>query len=373
MRILVEATAANEELRTGVGEYAFQLLRRLPVFLSSSDELILCTPFPLREHWGELPANVKPLVLSWSAPGWRTIRFGLAIHRTPYDVLFLPSSAPPPFAPRWNSTKHRVVSTVHDLGFLRTPEFYAPRDAKRQRRGFSAQCRSARTLLCVSEATRTDVLQTHRVKEDRVVVTCLGTDLSPAPPTEIARVQRMYRIGTHAFLYVSRLDEKKNVETLVRAFEIFKSTRGVGDPHELVLAGPDGYRAREIRARVASSPAISHIRVLGGIPTADKPALYGAAMACVNLSWCEGFGLSPLEAAACGRASILSDIPAHRETMGEAALYVPSAMAQEAARAMEILAVDIQRRQALEAAAQERVQQFSWDTTAKKTLETFYA
>lgn len=368
MKIGIEVVAANEEVRSGVGAYAFSLLQAM-MPQTSGEEVVLFSSLPLRPHWSSLPSGWINSVLNWRLPGWATFRLGRELLRHPPDVLFLPASSPPPFAPY--GKRGATVATVHDIGFMRVPSVYAPSDRRRQIRTLRRTIRKSAHILTVSAFTKQELVSVFHVDADRVTVTPLAADVSyrPASTEEMDVVRQKYHVSRHFFLFVSRLDKKKNVETLIRAFTMFKQARGFGDPHELVLAGPDGFGAAAIRTMVAASPVASSIHVLGAIPENDKPALYSAALACVNLSWYEGFGLTPLEAAACGTVSLLSDIPAHRETMGDGAFYVPPNDADVVASKMKHVAEEGVHRDEMLLRAKERLKLFSFERTAAQTWE----
>ena len=89
----------------------------------------------------------------------------------------------------------------------------------------------------------------------------------------------------------------------------------------------------------------------------------------MNLSWYEGFGLTPLEAAACGTASLLSDIPAHREVMGEGAMFVSPKAADAVAPILKRFAEETSAREELLVSAKKRLEFYTWQRTVELTFE----
>jgi alpha-1,3-rhamnosyl/mannosyltransferase len=264
-----------------------------------------------------------------------------------------------------------LVATIHDVGFLSAPDIYASSDRRRQKRALHRALRRADVLLAVSHFTKKELVERCSVRPDRVVVTPLAASprFAAATPEKVERMRVKYRLSRHYFLCVSRVDKKKNLETLIRAFEIFKSRRGFGDPHELVVVGPDGFGSAGIRARAAASPSASAIHLLSAVAESEKIALYHGSLGYVNLSWYEGFGLTPLEATAAGVPCLLSDIPAHREVMGDGALYVSPVNPELAAAALKHFAEEPSRREEFVLRATEHAKEYSWEKTAALTWE----
>jgi glycosyltransferase involved in cell wall biosynthesis len=184
---------------------------------------------------------------------------------------------------------------------------------------------------------------------------------------EIDLVLQRNRIGQHFFLYVGRLDQKKNIETIIRAFDQFKMDRGVGDPYELVLVGEQGFGLTSMKNWIDRSAAREQIRVLGYLPDADVAALMNAATAFLFPSWYEGFGIPNVEAMSCGTPLIVSDIPVHREVIGDAALFVPPEDPKEWVRAMKQLAENSLLQEQLRQKGSLRSVQFDWKKTAEET------
>src|SRR5262249_51212387 len=132
--------------------------------------------------------------------------------------------------------------------------------------------------------------------------------------------------GERFFLFWGGISPHKNVETLVEAYARFR--RGRADAPLLVLVGDldsDSYlsSAASVRARIASHGLGDAVEMTGSLPDEALACLCSAATAVVLPSLAEGFGLPAVEAAACGAPLALSDLPAHRETIGESALYFP--------------------------------------------------
>ena len=192
----------------------------------------------------------------------------------------------------------------------------------------------------------------------------------PAPLEEIVETRRRLKIEDEFILFVGTIEPRKNLLTLVRAFEeIIRSTHF---RPQLVIAGKKGWLTEELFSNIRKHGLEDRLRFTGYLPDEELRALYSACRAFVYPSIYEGFGLPPLEAMACGAPVITSRIPTLIETVGmEAARLVPPTDVHALARNIVELLSDENERQRLSSAGQRRASQFSWEKTARETLEVY--
>jgi glycosyltransferase involved in cell wall biosynthesis len=170
------------------------------------------------------------------------------------------------------------------------------------------------------------------------------------------------------YLFAGGISPHKNVETLIDAFALSRSRGGSGFP-VLVLVGDlesEAYlsSARSVRERIERHELGAAVLLPGFVTDEALACLYSAATAVVIPSLAEGFGLPAVEAAACGAAVALSDLPPHRETLGEAALFFPPRDVDALAAILERLATDEELRQQVGAQARQAVAGLTWDAAA---------
>ncbi|OHE33816.1 MAG: hypothetical protein A3J94_16075 [Syntrophus sp. RIFOXYC2_FULL_54_9] len=232
--------------------------------------------------------------------------------------------------------------------------------------------KKATRLLVPSQTTRDDLIELYKVNPDRVVVVPFAADTTlyrPYTQQEAAPVLQKYRLGTNFFLVVGRLEKKKNITTLIRAFELFKSRRGIGDPFELVFAGEPGYGYEKMKPYFDLSSVKSHIRQLGFIPDEDLAPLMSQATAYLFPSWYEGFGIPSLEAMASGTPVLASSIAVHKEVIVDAGMFIPPGESEAWAQAMAEIVHNTVLRTDLITKGKERVKNFSWEKTAQQTWD----
>jgi glycosyltransferase involved in cell wall biosynthesis len=368
MLIGIEATRANKTTKTGVEWYAWHVIQELKnLTQNDGNSWVLYSNSPLSQGLEKLPENWYEMRLKWPLPfGWTQFRLSWDLRQRPVDVLWLPGSTLPRILPK------KTVVTVHDVGFHHLPKLYKKRQVKIHEHAMKEIRKKATRIVTVSEFSGRDIAEQYGIDPKKIAITYPGVDLSAYRPVKDAaaveeRLAR-YRISTPFFISVGRLEAKKNIVTLVKAFTQFKTRRGVGDPHKLVLVGVPGFGYEDIRRAIADSAFRSDILELGYVPEADKPALLTAAQALVHPSFYEGFGIPPVEAMACGCPVISSNAASLPEVLGDAAAYFSPHEPEQLVSAMDRLAQDWQARDTMKAAGIERAQRFSWKATAEKTL-----
>jgi glycosyltransferase involved in cell wall biosynthesis len=363
----IDASSANEEQKTGVQWYAFRLIEHMKGLpLAEGEQVVLYSKQPLKGELASLPAGWTSRVVPWRFPGWMQFGMSWELFRRPPSVFFVPAKGVP------RRTIKKTVTTIHDLGFLRQPVLWEASSRKTLVRDHKRSIKKAELILTPSEFTKHELQELYRVPESKIQVTPLAADLDRYHPVDEQgqrAVRQKHRVGPHYFLFVGRLERKKNVVGLLRAFEQFKAGRGAGDPYELVLVGHPGYGFAEIKKYLDYSEVKDSINQLGYVEGKDVVALISGATAYVMPSWYEGFGMTTLEAMACGAPVIASDIPPHREVCADAAVFVSPSESQTMARELEKLVQDSEKREQLSEAGLERVKQFSWDRTAQQTWE----
>jgi glycosyltransferase involved in cell wall biosynthesis len=354
--------------RTGVGHYTLELARALAALSSENTFELLAyrqldpaTRDEVEAHCPpNLHVNIRRRYQKWWAIGlpqyMRRARLDL-FHGTNYEV------------PLWN--KRRNVLTIHDLSLLLHPDKHETNLAQRARRRLPIMVRSASIIITATEHVKREICENLGASADRVRITPYAPRriFQPAPGTESLAVRRRLGIEEEFILFVGTLEPRKNLYTLVRAFE--EIIRSVSRPPQLVIAGGEGWLMDELTSFADPSRLGNRLRLTGYLPDEDLRALYSSCIAFVFPSIYEGFGLPPLEAMACGAPVIASDIPVFRETLGKSAQLVDTQKISELATAIVHLLTNEGQCRHLASAGQAHAQQFSWHRTARLTLAVY--
>lgn len=269
------------------------------------------------------------------------------------------------------------VLVLHDLSFLRFPEFFSFR--KRHWHWLMdpvSQARAADMVIAVSESTKRDAQELCGIPEYRIEVVYHGIAHTRFTPLEksdaqVVAVQKKYRLPERFILFLGTLEPRKNIVGLVKAFGLLLEFQ-IQDSRfripSLVLAGPRGWNNAEIFQAISRSKARQYIHYIGFVPEEDKPALYNLAELFVYPSFFEGFGLPPLEAMACGVPVITSRNSSLPEVVGEGALMVDPHNVAELADAMALLLREEAVRAHFRKKGIAQAKKFSWGKTADETM-----
>jgi glycosyltransferase involved in cell wall biosynthesis len=263
------------------------------------------------------------------------------------------------------------VVTIHDLIHLRYPQFHPPGAAVYARVVAGGAVARARVVLADSEFTRQDVIERLDASPARVRVVHLAVSEGLVrPAADAVAAFRAERGLPEAYvLYVGARKRHKNLELLLRAWA---AMREVERP-ALVLSGPP-WLAADAHARLAESLGIAkHVRFAGEAGNdAALSALYAGAALYAHPALCEGFGLPPLEAMACGTPVLSSNAGSLAEILGEGAELLPPENPEQWATAITRLSGDTSARADLVQRGHAQVARYSWAKTADQTRAAYH-
>ncbi len=280
------------------------------------------------------------------------------------DILHVQYNSPPAF-------KGKLVVTIHDLSFLHHPEFFSHREALRLKVLTRSTVRKSACILTGSQHARDDIVQAYAVNPDKVKVILHGISERFGPEKgEEAFLQnaKKYGIEPPYILFVGRLNPRKNLAALLRAFEICK-VQGIS--HKLVIVGKMDFAARELQPLLKSLSSREDIILTGFVPDEDLPHLYSQAEVFVYPSLYEGVGLPVLEAMNSGVPIVTSNSTSLKELVGNAGILVDTTRVEDLAREILRLVADPDLKEGLREKGLARANSFSWEKTARETLDTY--
>ena len=265
-----------------------------------------------------------------------------------------------------------MVVTVHDLLQLTVPQLRGGPLVRLYNLLAAACARRAAAILADSEYTRETVLAHLRVPPQRVRRVYLAADSRYTPeggPEERDRIQRRYGLDGQFLLYIGGLDWRKNVSTLVRSYARAGCSLPLAIAGEARSARDSGFPDLEREAE--RSGVLEQVKFLGWVAEEDKPALYRMAQLFTFPSKYEGFGLTPLEALACGTPVLCSSATSLPEVVGDAALLFDPDDAEGLAQLIRQATTDAALRETLHCKALQQARRFDWHTTAEQTVDTY--
>jgi glycosyltransferase involved in cell wall biosynthesis len=281
------------------------------------------------------------------AQAWEQAALPALAARLRAALVFSPANLAPLAWPR-------NVLVMHDAAVLREPDAYSPAYRAWHARAGLACARRATAVITVSEFSRRELIGLAGLDPSRLHVIPGGVDGRFTPGADPGPTAA--RLGLHRpyVLTIATDDRRKNVGKLAPV-----ATALASEGIDLVWAG-------DRRPYFATAAATAGVRSLGYVDDADLPGLYAGARAFVLPSRYEGFGLTCVEAMACGTPVVAANRAALPETCGDAALLVDPDDGAALAEAVLAAATDAGAREALRSAGLRRAAQFSWDRTAAR-------
>jgi Glycosyltransferase len=421
MLIGIDASRANRTHKSGTEWYSFYLIKYF-ARLDSANQFILYTDQPLSPDLADLRSldflppnkdsepeydkdgyqkiksphhNFKAKVLRWPlAYFWTLGRLSLWMISHRPDVLFVPAHGIPLIRPK------KTVNTIHDVAFKRETKVYednklGPQKGRGRRlinffvRLFTLGKYGANStdylnwsteyslkhsdkIITVSQFTKDEIVKLYRLKDEKIKVIHNGFNdrlyKKINDEKKIEEVLSRYGLTRPYFLYVGRLEKKKNTPLLIEAFVKFKHYNETR-PEKLALIGDASFGFDEIKYIVHEFGLQDEVVMPGWAREEDTPYIFNGALSYILPSLHEGFGITLLQALACGVPAIASDLPVLREVADGAALFFNPHDKEDVAIVMAKIATDEKLRAELTAKGLIRAKEFSWEKCARETLK----
>jgi glycosyltransferase involved in cell wall biosynthesis len=271
------------------------------------------------------------------------------------------------WSPHFNvplASPSRVVVTIHDVLHLAHPEFFPGALSHVYSKGMLAGAvKLARRIIAVSDFTASELVRHTGVDRSRIRVVHNGVSsrwfIPKAGPSPHPRPY---------FLFVGNVKPHKNLVRLIDAFSLISDSL---KDHDLVIVGKkEGLITMDREAAKAAVALGDRVIFTGYLDDATLDRYVSHAEALVYPSLYEGFGLPPLEAMAAGCPVVASDIPALRESCGSQAVFCDPLSSKSVAGALEAITMfSADERASLISAGRQRARQFSWEKTARGTMD----
>lgn len=232
--------------------------------------------------------------------------------------------------------------------------------------------KNAAAILTLSEHARGEIARAYQIPPERIHVVPPGVSAEFHPTADraaLAAVRAKYNLASEYLIYVGGRNPRKNLPALVQAFGL---ARREYPELQFVIAGPHGHH-KSVDDAIAKSALAPFIRELDYVPQADLPLLYAGARVCIFASKLEGFGMPPVEAMACGTPVVAAPNPPMPDVLGDAAWFTQDDSPQGLAEGIQRVLRDADLARALSARGTERARLYSWDASARKTIEIYRA
>lgn len=422
MLIGIDASRANKIRKTGTEWYAYSLIRHFAQ-IDKENQYILYTDRPLtgglldltnedfdyntdirgkveisKKGFQEIKSphnNFQGKVLKWpSRFFWTQGRLSLEMLFKKPDVLFIPSHALPIIHPK------KSVVTIHDIGFDKTSNIYKTENIGPSNKTIrklldglallftmgkyrantldylrwttAYALKHASKIITVSHFSKSEMIDEYKVDEKKVKVIHNGYNENLyekcSEQGTVDSILKKYGIRDPYFLYIGRIEKKKNIAALIEAFAIMRDNPE-NKKIKLVLIGSASYGFDEVNYMIREFALEHDVIIPGWVNEGDLPAIYSGALAFIFPSVYEGFGIPLLQAMACGTPIIASNVSSIPEVVGEAARLFNPQYVKSIAEAMDEVANSTQLREKLIINGKERIKNFGWKKCAEETLQ----
>lgn len=323
-------------------------------------------------HLGfELPPNwhivCKPLIINKGIL-WDEFMLPYLIKREDIDVFWGTNFSLPR---RIKGVRYYV--SVYDLAAFKINGITERKNKIKLILTLKIACKRADKIIVISEATASDLKEVFHIGNDKVVVSYCGGLPSNYQKCKFndEQVNRSIMILENYFLFISTIEPRKNVETIIHAFEKF--INNTNSDMKLILAGKIGWLCDDILKAVNTSPYKERIIMPGFISDEDKSYLLTHATAFVFPSLYEGFGIPILEAFEYGIPVITANNSALPEVAGNAAFYINDVFDSYSLSIQLAKVVNLheEKKSELRLIMKERLSMFSWEKNAKEIMNLF--
>lgn len=363
MRIGIDARLVYYS-RAGIGQYIVGLVEGLSKTDNENEYVLLQS----RKDHSVLTdqANFSRKSL-WTPSHHRLEQLALPFEITPLrlDILHSPDFIPP------FRRDYKSVITVHDVAFILYPHFLTQESARYYGQ-IDRAVRHADHIIADSASTKQDIINFLGVPESKITVIYAAASSRYRPIEDehsLAEVRERYGLDRPFMLFVSTIEPRKNLPTLLRAY------RQLLDHYKLevtlVVVGQRGWFCGEVFAVAETLNLNDEVLFLGHVPTDDLVLLYNAARVHVHPSFYEGFGLPPLEAMTCGTPTIAANVSSLPEVVGDAGLLVDPEDVEAWTVAMWRVLTDDSLHSELTEKGLKRAQLFSWEKAAGEFLRLY--
>jgi alpha-1,3-rhamnosyl/mannosyltransferase len=375
MKILVN-TIPMTGLLTGIARHlrnwytAMGLMDQVNVsYFNGRTTTDLMPPLADSEKWQKATSSVKKLpdsvVFGLRAARWlkyeyylnRICKKQLSSFSIYHETAFTPAKL----------TVIPTVYSIYDLSLRRYRQTHPKERVWFFEYFIKTRLRYANHILTSSEFTRREIIDEFKVSSSMVTAIPLAPDplFVPSNDDVVKKVRLKYNLPGSYLLFVSTLEPRKNIDLLIEALTIADTDI------PLVLVGWQGWGEKRWLEKIGGKNLKNGIYLTGHISDHDLRAVYTGAQALVYPSLYEGFGLPIVEAMACNCPVICSDAASMPDVAGDAAILIDPGRSDELAAAIETVVHDTEIRNKLVKRGFKQAAGFTWESTARKTLEVF--
>ncbi len=375
MNIFIDTRPYRPNTFSGISEYTRHLIERFMTDYPEHHYTLFTNGFRKHTNVPFLKSGRNSTAINFRIPNRIFDLLNLFFRIPKIDTLF---SSDVFWSPNINilsfRNQEKRILTVHDVSFLH-PEFFSVEQRLwHLRQGYRRQIETAGHLIAPSDFTKETLMDAFKVPERKITRIYPGINPIYQDHTEtdeaLQTFKKEHALSDRFLLYSGTIEPRKNIITVVRAFNALKQSPRNRDL-SLVLAGSRGWSYDTIFKEVGCSPYRRDIIVWGKAKHEVMRRLYRLATVFVYPSFFEGVGFPPLEAQACGTPVVASNRTSLPEILGTSALVADPWNTSEIIEAIEAFLDDSALRETFKERGRSNAARFDWRTSAAEHMNCF--
>lgn len=372
MRIGFDGKRAVQNF-TGLGNYSRYIVDILCQF-GPENEFVLYAPKKrenkrldkLTKQYQQLQLSY-PTTSSWKKLSslWRVWGVTRQLEKEKIDIFHGLSNELPL---NIHQSEVKSIVTIHDLIFLRYPQYYHSIDRKIYTYKFRKACENADKIIAISECTKRDIIEFFRIPADKIEVVYQGCDPSfihPVAEEKKREVRAKYQLPDHYILNVGSIEERKNALSAVQALMMLP------EQIHLVIVGRHTEYTDKVEHFIKENKLEERVHIISNVPFDDLPAFYQLAEIFVYPSRFEGFGIPIIEALYSGIPVVAATGSCLEEAGGPDSIYVHSDDIKGMADALKQIYTDPERKKNMIEKGHSFAKRFSEEKQAEEILNIY--
>lgn len=372
MRIGFDGKRAVQNF-TGLGNYSRYIVDILCQF-GPENEYVLYAPKKrenkrldkLTKQYQQLQLSY-PTTSSWKklSPLWRVWGVTRQLEKEKIDIFHGLSNELPL---NIHQSEVKSIVTIHDLIFLRYPQYYHSIDRKIYTYKFRKACENADKIIAISECTKHDIIEFFRIPADKIEVVYQGCDPSfihPVAEEKKREVRAKYQLPDHYILNVGSIEERKNALSAVQALMMLP------EQIHLVIVGRHTEYTDKVEHFIKENKLEERVHIISNVPFDDLPAFYQLAEIFVYPSRFEGFGIPIIEALYSGIPVVAATGSCLEEAGGPDSIYVHPDDIKGMADAFKQIYTDPERKKNMIEKGHSFAKRFSEEKQAEEILNIY--
>ena len=305
---------------------------------------------------------IKPNGINLLLPSsfWRTFSMVNDIHKQNIDIFHGLSGELP-----FSNLKMPKVVTIHDLIFMRYPEFYTNFDRKMYEKKFRHACKVADKIITVSKQTADDCIRFFEADAKKIEIGYQSCDPMFWRFIKDENITKKYDLPKKFILNIGTMEARKNLLNLVKTLPF------IDDEVSLVAIGGRTSYTTQVETSIKENNLSRRVKLMHHVSFQDFPSIYAAASAFVYPSVFEGFGIPVLEALAVGTPVATSNLSSMPEVGGDAALYFNPYNVEDMAEKIKLLLTNNKVVATLNENRTKQLEKFSIENIAKTVNEIY--